>query len=198
MALPRRKWYPRRSATAQAQHERRRFAGRWAREKPFAAAIVDRTRLIDFRSLDGAVWRTAALLSAEGLQPGHRIGLSLPDNSIFSPVVAYALARLGAPWMLMPTTDPPAARLALAQRFGLAAVIGEDAVRLDGVRLIRPRWTGSFRVSQGGARRAATRRSASDCRPAPPAGRKRWRGPIATRSANGRPAARSSARPDGS
>src|SRR5882724_3645001 len=112
---------------------------RWAREKPFAAAVVDRTRLIDFRSLDGAVWRTAALLSAEGLQPGHRIGLSLPDNSIFSPVVAYALARLGAPWMLMPTTDPPAARLALAQRFGLAAVIGEDAVRLDGVRLIRPR-----------------------------------------------------------
>src|SRR5262252_1094631 len=107
---------------------------RWGREKPSAAAIVDRTRILDFRALDGAVWRTVALLAAEGLRPGDRLGLSLPDNSVFSLIAAYALARLGAPWMLIPTTDPPAFRLALARRFALAGVIGEDAARLDGVR----------------------------------------------------------------
>jgi long-chain acyl-CoA synthetase len=112
---------------------------RWAREKPSAAAIVDRTRVIDFRGLDGAAWRTATLLAADGLRPGDRVGISLPDNSVFSLILAYALARLGAAWMLMPTTDPPAFRLALAQRFGLAAVIGEDTARLDGVRSIPPR-----------------------------------------------------------
>src|SRR5258706_467831 len=112
---------------------------RWAREKPSAVAIVDRTRIIDFRALDGAVWRTAAMLAAEGLRAGHRVGLSLPDNSVFGLIVAFALARLGAPWMLLPTTDPPAFRLAVAQRFGLTGVIGEDAARLDGMRSIRPR-----------------------------------------------------------
>ena len=111
---------------------------RWAREKPRAVALVDRTRIIDFRGLDGAVWRTAARLAAEGLRPGHRVGLSLPDNSVFGPIVAFALARLGAPWMLMPTTDPPAFRLALARRFGLAGVIGEDTARLDGMPSFRP------------------------------------------------------------
>jgi acyl-CoA synthetase (AMP-forming)/AMP-acid ligase II len=113
--------------------------GRWADETPFAAAIIDSSRVIHYRDLDRAVWRAAAWLRRHGVQEGDRIGVSLRDNSAELLAVVYALARIGAVLMLLPPFELKAARLALARRFQLAAVVGDDeAVRLDPLPLLRP------------------------------------------------------------
>jgi acyl-CoA synthetase (AMP-forming)/AMP-acid ligase II len=113
--------------------------GRWADETPFAAAVIDSSRVIHYRDLDRAVWRAAAWLRQHGVQEGDRVGVSLRDNSAELLVVVYALARVGAVLMLLPPFELKAARLALARRFHLAAVVGDDeAVRLDHLPLLRP------------------------------------------------------------
>src|SRR5258706_8862416 len=111
---------------------------RWAEETPFAVAIAERERLVLYRELNAAVWRIALRLSAAGLRPGDRVGLSLAGNSALYLATAYALARLGAVLLLLPVTEPPALRQALARRFHLAAVIGADeAAAVDGIPLLK-------------------------------------------------------------
>jgi non-ribosomal peptide synthetase component E (peptide arylation enzyme) len=112
--------------------------GRWAEETPFAIAIAERERLVAWRELDAAVWRIASRLSAAGLRPGDRVGLSLAGNSALYLATAYAVARLGAVLLLLPVTEPKALRQALARRFELAAVIGADeTAALDGIPALR-------------------------------------------------------------
>src|SRR5882757_1398415 len=111
---------------------------RWAEETPFAVAIAERERLVLYRELDAVAWRIASRLSAAGLRPGDRVGLSLAGNSALYLATAYALARLGAVLLLLPTGEPPALRQALARRFHLAAVIGADeSAALDGIPLLK-------------------------------------------------------------
>jgi long-chain acyl-CoA synthetase len=120
--------------------------GRWAQETPFAVAILDDAQIFHYRDLDTAVWRTASRFVAEGIRPGDRIGISLAGNSALYLIVVYALARMGAVVMLLPVTEPPAVRQALARRFHLAAVVADDdAARLDGLPLLKPTmaWFGS-------------------------------------------------------
>src|SRR5258708_6791308 len=100
--------------------------GRWAEETPFAAAIIDSSRVIHYRELDRAVWRAASWVRQHGVQEGDRVGVSLRDNSAELLVVVYALARVGAVLMLLPPFELKAARLTLARRFHLAAVVGDD------------------------------------------------------------------------
>src|SRR5439155_20611215 len=112
--------------------------GRWAEETPFAVAIAERDRLVAYRELDAAVWRIASRLSATGLRPGDRVGLSLTGNSALYLATAYALARVGAVLLLLPVGEPPALRRALRRRFPLAAVIGADeGAALDGIPLLK-------------------------------------------------------------
>jgi acyl-CoA synthetase (AMP-forming)/AMP-acid ligase II len=73
----------------------------WAEKTPFAAAIVDRDRVIHYRDLDRAVWRAAAWLRDHGVRPGDRVGLSLGRNSVDFLVAVYVLARMGAALMLV-------------------------------------------------------------------------------------------------
>ena len=80
--------------------------GRWAEKTPFAVAIAERERLVVYRELDAAVWRIASRLSAAGLRPGDRVGLSLAGNSALYLATAYAVARLGAVLLLLPVTEP--------------------------------------------------------------------------------------------
>lgn len=122
----------------------------WADETPFAPAIVDRDQVIHYRDLDRAVWRAAAWLRDHGVRPGDRVGLSLGRNSIDFLVLVHALPRMGAVLLLVPPTEVPAIRLALARRLDLAAVVGDDeAARLDGLPLLQPSpdW---FRAGPGG------------------------------------------------
>src|SRR6476660_5842838 len=112
---------------------------RWARETPFAVAILEPRRVLHYRDLDASVWRAAARLAADGVRPGDRVGVSLAGNSALYLVQVYALARLGAVALLLPVDEPPAFRLGIARRFGLAAVIGADeAARLGDLPLLRP------------------------------------------------------------
>jgi non-ribosomal peptide synthetase component E (peptide arylation enzyme) len=113
--------------------------GRWARETPFAVAIVERTRIVPYRDLDAAVWHAASWLVAAGVRPGDRVGISLAGNSARYLIVVYALARMGAVTMLLPVAEPPAVRLALARRFRLAAVVADDdATGLGTLPLLKP------------------------------------------------------------
>ena len=112
---------------------------RWARETPFAAAIVDDAQILHYRELDAAVWSVASRFVAEGIRPGERVGISLAGNSALYLIVVHALARMGAVTMLLPAAEPPAVRVALARRFGLAAVVGDGTTAgLDAVPLLRP------------------------------------------------------------
>src|SRR5258705_2606568 len=97
----------------------------WADATPFAAAIVDRNRVIHYRDLDRAVWRAAAWLRDQGVRPGDRVGFSLGGNSADFLVLVYGLARMGAVLMLLPPTEGPAIRLATARPLNLAAVAGD-------------------------------------------------------------------------
>src|SRR5258705_12025472 len=98
----------------------------WADATPFAAAIVDRNRVIHYRDLDRAVWRAAAWLRDHGVRPGDRVGFSLGGNSADFLVLVYGLARMGAVLMLRPPTEAPAIRLAPARRSHLAAGARHD------------------------------------------------------------------------
>src|SRR5258706_4832589 len=113
--------------------------GRWAEETPFRVAVIEPGGVIHYRDLDATVWRAAAWLAAEGVKPGDRVGISLAGNSAGYLIVVYGLARIGAVTMQLPVAEPPAVRLALARRFALAAVVGDDgAARLDGFPLLTP------------------------------------------------------------
>jgi acyl-coenzyme A synthetase/AMP-(fatty) acid ligase len=113
---------------------------RWAEETPYAVAVNDRRRLIDYRSLELAVWRAVAALHAQGVRPGDIVGISLRDSSALYLVVVYALARMGAVQVLLPPSEPAALHETLARRFRLAAVIGEDdAAPLGALPRLTPR-----------------------------------------------------------
>ena len=48
---------------------------RWARQTPFAAAIVDDAQILHYRDLDAAVWSAESRFVAEGIRPGERVGI---------------------------------------------------------------------------------------------------------------------------
>src|SRR5450432_1790711 len=86
---------------------------RCADEVPNRAAIVDQQRVIHYRSLEGAVWRAAAWLAANGVGPGTRVGFSPTGNASLWLVATYALARIGAVFLLLDPLEAPAVRAAL-------------------------------------------------------------------------------------
>ncbi|MFO1057439.1 MAG: class I adenylate-forming enzyme family protein [Dongiaceae bacterium] len=111
----------------------------WAAQTPWAPALIGPRHVLHYRTLDQAIDRAARGLAGFGLAAGDRVGLSLPGRAPAYLVIVYALARLGAPAMLLPLHEPAAFRAALARRFGLAAVIGEDAAAaLPGLPLLAP------------------------------------------------------------
>ena len=112
---------------------------RRADEVPYRVAIVDQHRIVHYRTLDGAVWRAASWLAARGLGPGDRVGFSPSENAGLWLVAAYALARIGAIFLLLDPLEAPAVRAAIARRLGLVAVLGDGpAIQLDGIPLLRP------------------------------------------------------------
>src|SRR5215813_8500669 len=107
---------------------------RWAGEAPFRVAIAESQRLIHYRALDAAVWRAASWLVGNGIRPGDRIGFSPGEMSGVWLVAAYALARIGAVFLLLDPLESSAVRGAIARRLGLAAVVGDEpAARLEGM-----------------------------------------------------------------
>lgn len=119
------------------------IVSRWAADAPYRVAIAGPNRVVPFRALEEAVWRAAAALAADGLRPGDRVGLAPSGNAALWLVAVYALARLGAVFLLLDPTDPPALREAVARRFALTAVLGDGpAARIGNLPLLQPspRW----------------------------------------------------------
>lgn len=71
-----------------------------------APAIEFRERLISYGELDGLVVMLAAGLLADGVKPGDRIALLLP-NTPWHPVVFFAAARCGATVVHLSALDAP-------------------------------------------------------------------------------------------
>ena len=67
---------------------------RSAAARPDRVAIRMSDQTIDYRTLDGASSRVAALLTARGLGPGARVGIMLPNVPEFA-VVYYGVLRAG-------------------------------------------------------------------------------------------------------
>ncbi len=74
--------------------------------RPDAPAIQFRERKISYHELDGLVWMLAAGLIADGVKPGDRIALLLP-NTPWHPVTFFAAARCGATIIHLSALDAP-------------------------------------------------------------------------------------------
>lgn len=97
---------------------------RQARATPDAPAVIERDRTWRYADFDRAVQGTAAALRKQGIAPGDVVGLTLPSSSLHLALV-YALARIGAVLLTLPSREPPAARAALAERFRAVTVLDE-------------------------------------------------------------------------
>lgn len=91
------------------------------RDAPDAVAVIDRDRRWTYRELDARVDALAAGLLADGLRPGERAIVQLPNIAEFL-VVVFALFRVGA----LPVFALPAHRRAEIEHFARVA----DAVAI--------------------------------------------------------------------
>src|SRR5699024_11683500 len=70
-------------ADAAAQVTGPEWVRRWAREKPHALAVVDgadgRTEHLSWQELDTAADQAATVLLHQGVQPGDRVAVQLPN-----------------------------------------------------------------------------------------------------------------------
>src|ERR687890_798481 len=62
---------------------------------PYAPAIKQGDTILSYAALDGAASRLATLLAAQGVRPGDRVALIMPNVAYF-PIAYYAILRLGA------------------------------------------------------------------------------------------------------
>jgi long-chain acyl-CoA synthetase len=64
---------------------------------------------LSYAALDGASAHVAGMLAAQGVQPGDRVGVMLPNVPYF-PVVYYGILRLGASVVPMKASTCPTRR----------------------------------------------------------------------------------------
>lgn len=127
---------------------------RHAQDRPHAPAAADPTRSLDWASLRDEVAAVATGLAARGVGPGDRVGIHLP-NSLDFLVVALGAGWLGATFVGLDVSSPPARTVALIADFepavvattatdppaaGLGAVptTRPDDLRASGVAVRRP------------------------------------------------------------
>ncbi len=75
-------------------------------ERPQAPALEFRGRRLSYGELDGLVTRLAAGLIADGVRPGDRVALLLP-NTVWHPLAFFAVARCGATVVHLSALDAP-------------------------------------------------------------------------------------------
>jgi acyl-coenzyme A synthetase/AMP-(fatty) acid ligase/D-alanine-D-alanine ligase-like ATP-grasp enzyme len=109
-----------------------------ARARPDALAVLTPLTRLTRAELMGRVDGAARQLAAQGVRPGHRVGIALPDQ-LAHLVACLALARAGAAQLALPADNPPEFNRRAAQRLGLAAVIvgraGDAVARLPSITL---------------------------------------------------------------
>ncbi|WP_158602005.1 class I adenylate-forming enzyme family protein [Pararobbsia silviterrae] len=95
---------------------------RQAKRRPAAIALITLERVWTYRELIVASHALARKLLESGVQPGHRIGVSMLQTPLHLMTV-LALARIGAVSVPVHVAQPVAQRLAVVHRFGIAAIV---------------------------------------------------------------------------
>ncbi|BDG74213.1 class I adenylate-forming enzyme family protein [Roseomonas fluvialis] len=109
----------------------------WAAREPARAAFIDRGVPVAFGALDRRVATAAAWLGGQGVRAGDMVGITLREDMAHI-VAALALLLLGCDQVTLASHDPPAMRLALARRLGVAVLLAaDDADALPGLPLLR-------------------------------------------------------------
>jgi len=95
----------------------------WAARTPLAAAVVEGDGAVSFRDLADASLRAAARFRAAGWNEGALVAVSLSGPSALQLAVLFGLARIGAVQLVLPVTEPAAAKAALLRRFRIAGAV---------------------------------------------------------------------------
>ncbi|WP_242525545.1 alpha/beta fold hydrolase [Pseudomonas fluorescens] len=103
---------------------------RWASATPFAPALSDASRSLDYRQLAQAVEEMARLLSSQGVVPGDRV-LIVAENNIAAVVALFATQSLNA-WPAvvnarLPSAEMDGMKALIEPRISLYAVADSDA-----------------------------------------------------------------------
>ena len=115
---------------------------RQARSRPDAVALARKEFKYTHAQLEGAVAHVAARLAGAGLAPGQLVAVAMRTSPLHL-IAILALARLGAISFPLAPGDPAPARRALAERFGVTAVVSdflEFAVDDVPLVLLDPGW----------------------------------------------------------
>lgn len=96
-----------------------------ARTRPRQPALVTPGSTIDYRRLDDAVDALCHHLAAEGVGPGHLVGLSLPDDTRHV-VALLAVVRVGAVILPLDRRWTRDERLGVVARFDAAFVLSDE------------------------------------------------------------------------
>lgn len=103
------------------------------RSAPDAPALVGRSARLSYRELDAAADRVATALLELGVQPGHRLAVSLPNDSDI--VVAFhAAMRVGAVWLGVNRNLAPAEKEFLLGDAETSTVLCDPDAPLDVLR----------------------------------------------------------------
>lgn len=92
------------------------------RRTPSAIAVTAAEVSLTYRALDTAANRLAHWLIARGVRPGQRIGLCV-GRSVRLPTAVLAVARVGASYVPLDASDPPARLEQLATVAGITRVL---------------------------------------------------------------------------
>ena len=104
-----------------------------AAARPWAVAIIENEAVLHYRTFERLVWAAAWHFRRSGIAPGDVVGLAMPDSAVHL-VAIYGLARIGAPSIALPKSDPAPLRETLARRFGVKWVVAPlDGAGLPGV-----------------------------------------------------------------
>jgi len=98
---------------------------RWCTDPRAPHAIVMPGREVSFADLRRRVLACAAWLVAEGCRPSEVVGITIADE-VAHLTVSLALLQLGVPQACLPTHDPPAMRLRLAERLEAGRIVAVD------------------------------------------------------------------------
>jgi D-alanine--poly(phosphoribitol) ligase subunit 1 len=99
---------------------------RHSRDRPHARAATGPSGSLDWQGLAEEVAEVAGGLSRRGVGPGHRVGIGLP-NSLEFLVVALGTAWLGATFVPLDPTAPPARTARLTAEAEPTVVVGPSS-----------------------------------------------------------------------
>lgn len=97
---------------------------RYAEERPDAPALVDGGTTLTYRALAALVAKATAFLAGLGVAPGDRVAIAM-SNGADHFILMFALLRMGAVLVEVPSLSTPAYRAQLIRKFGVRLALVE-------------------------------------------------------------------------